>query len=219
VAALPAAAQQADVAAGVSSSLVNRGIVLGRREPSLQGAAAYYAANGFYAGIAAATLRFPSEQDRAVQVTARAGWLARLSGDWMATFAIQRVAYPFDSNWDSFAYDEAGVGVAYADLFAITFSQIRHTGLYAPAMSRSSRAVDLIGRWPLRPGVALTGGVGYYDLEARYGYSYAYGHAGIGVRLGRASFDLAYTMTDGTAKANFGAAAADHWTASLFWHF
>jgi hypothetical protein len=216
----PATAQQSDIAAGISSSLVTRGIVLGRREPSLQANAAYYAANGFYAGVSGATLRFPTEANRAVQLTARAGWLLPFAGDWMATFGLQRVAYPFDDEWGAFAYDEASVGVAYADLAALTVSQLRYSGGYDQAASQRSWAVDLIGRYPLQQqGWSLTAGIGYYDLKARYGYGYTYGHAGVGLRLGRAGIDLAYTLTDSTAKAHFGAAAADHWTASVFWHF
>jgi uncharacterized protein (TIGR02001 family) len=217
-AALPVAAQQSDLAVGISSSLVSRGLLLGRREPSLQANAAYYAANGLYAGISAATLRFATERDRAVQVAARAGALATLSGDWMAAAGFQHVAYPFDANWDGFGYDEATVGLAYADLAVLTVSLLRHSAEYAAAKGRNSHAIDLSGRWPLRPGLALTAGLGYHDLHAR-GYGYAYGHAGVGWRVGRATLDLAYTVTDSTAKEHFGAAAADHWAASVLWHF
>jgi len=211
-------AQQFDLTAGVSSSLVSRGIVLGRSEPSLQASAAYYAAGGGYVGLSAATLRFPSEEHRAVQVAARAGWLLPLSGQWIAHAGVQHVAYPFDPSWNSFAYDEATVGLAYGDLAVASVSMLLHSDDYQ-AGSRVSAAADLVGRYPLARGFSLTGGLGVHDMHCRYGFAYAYGHAGIGWRQGRASVDLAYTFTDATAKAQFGSRAADRWTGAVLWHF
>src|SRR2546423_1587723 len=170
---LPAAAQQSDVAVGVSSSLVTRGIVLGRREPSLQASAAYYAANGLYAGISAATLRFPTEDHRAVQLVAKGGWLLPLADDWTAILSLQHFAYPFDPSWDGFAYDELSAGVAYGDLAPASVSLLRHADDYA-AGSRTSVAADVVGRYPLRHGLSLAAGLGWHDLHRRYGFGYAY---------------------------------------------
>jgi uncharacterized protein (TIGR02001 family) len=215
---VPAAAQQSDAAIGVSSSLVTRGIVLGRREPSLQASAAYYATNGLYAGISAATLRLPSEQHHAVQVAAKGGLLLPLRSDWTATLSLQHFAYPFDPSWEGFGYDEASAGLAYGDVAAMSVSFLRHAGDYA-AGSRSSMAADLVGRYPLRPGLALAAGIGWHDLHRRYGFGYGYGHAGVALRVGRASLDLAYTFTDATARERFGPNADNRWTASVMWHF
>lgn len=218
LAALAAHAQQTDLAVGASSSLLSRGILLGRDEPSVQASAAYYAPGGGYAALSVATLRFPFEHDRALQVVAKAGWLAPLSADWVATASVQRIAYPFDPEWRGFAYDELSVGLAYADLAVGSVSLLRHADEDGSG-GRTSTAFDLVGRYPLGHGLAASAGVGYHDLQRRYGYRYAYGHAGLGLRRGSASLDLAYTLTDATAKARLGANAADRWTATVAWHF
>jgi hypothetical protein len=213
-----ARAQQVDLTAGISSSLVSRGLLLGRDEPSLQASAAYYAPGGGYVGLSAATLRFYGEAHRAVQLAAKAGWLFPVAGDWMGHVAVQHLAYPFDPGWNGFAYDEATVGLANADIAAASLSVLHHGDDYA-AGSRTSAAADVVARYPLPRGFALTAGLGVHDLHRRYGYRYAYGHAGIGWRMGRASIDLAYTFTDAAAKAQLGDRAADRWTGTVLWRF
>jgi len=197
---------------------VSRGVLLGRNEPSLQASAAYYAAGGVYAGLSTATLRFPGESPRTVQIAARVGLLRALGDDWQARVGLQHFGYPFDAAWSGFAYDELTVGMGWADQWVASVSVLRHADDYA-AGSRYSMSWDAVGRLPLRPGVALAAGIGYHDLHRRWGYGYVYGHAGLGLRLGPASLDLAYTMTDATAKARFGANAADRWTASVLWRY
>jgi hypothetical protein len=213
-----ARAQQVDVSAGVSSSLVSRGILLGRNEPSLQASVAYTGAGGGYVALSAATLRFPGEAHRAWQVAAKAGWLVPLAGEWIGHLVVQHLAYPFDPSWDAFAYDEASVGIAYADRVVASVSLLRHSGDYA-AGGRTSVAADLVARHPLSHGFSLSAGLGVHDLHRRDGYAYAYGHAGIGWRLGRTGIDLAYTFTDAAAKAQLGDRAANRWTGTVLWQF
>jgi hypothetical protein len=184
----------------------------------VQASAAYYAPGGAYIALSAATLRFPGEAHRAVQIATRLGFLHSLDADWQANVGVQHIGYPFDPSWSGFSYDELSAGLAYADLVVASVSVLRHADDYAAA-SRTSTAWDVVGRLPLRRGVALAAGIGYHDLQRRWHYGYAYGHAGFGLRLGPATVDLAYTVTDATAKERFGRNAADRWTASLLWHF
>ena len=71
-----------------------------------------------------------------------------------------------------------------------------------------------------RCAASLSASVGLGRLETRgSGYTYAYGHLGLGAQWGATQAQLAYIATDAAAKRRFGDAASNRWAASLAWSF
>jgi uncharacterized protein (TIGR02001 family) len=213
-----AQAQETNLVLGLSSGVVIRGLLLGRNEPSVQAAATFYGATRWLAGIGAVSLRSPSDDAGAWLITGKVGYVWSLSEDWGAQLDYGRYAYPSSESLRPFDRDELNATFLYRDLVALSVSGLRNARL-DDGGSRASVAYDLTGRYPVRPGLSLIAGIGYQDLHRRSGFGYAYGHGGIGVRMGQARFEMSYIMTDATAKAQYGAGASNRWAAGLTWAF
>lgn len=213
-----AQAQETNLVLGLNSGVVIRGLLLGRNEPSVQAAATFYGASRWLAGIGFTSLRSPSDDAGAWLVTGKVGYVWTLSEDWGAQLDYARYAYPSSESLRPFDRDELNATFLYRDLVALSVSGLRNARL-DDGGSRASVAYDLTGRYPVRPGLSLIAGVGYQDLHRRSGFGYAYGHGGIGVRMGQARFEMSYIMTDTTAKAQYGEGASDRWAAGLTWTF
>lgn len=212
-------AQETDVTVGLSTGPVLRGIALGPEGISAQMAASYYSAARWFVTFGATTLRQPSNAPRTLQLTERVGYTWTLSSDWGAQLDYSHYTYPLDSSLRPFRYDEVGTTFAYRDLAFMSISVLRRTNAGYDDGSRWSFAYDLVGRQPLRPGLAMTAGVGYEDRHRQSGFGYAYGHVGLGARVDAAQLEVSYILTDNTAKARFGARASNRWAASLRWSF
>lgn len=215
---ISARAQETDLTVGLSSGVVMRGIALGREEPSLQAMATYYSTAGWLVGIGGATLRSQAEQNQVVLLTGKLGYAWPLSDDWSAELDYVRYAYRSSISLRPFAHDELGARITYRDLAVLSISGLSNARL-STGGNRTSFAYDLTGHYPLRDGFSLAAGVGYQDLNRRLGFGYAYGHYGIGARMGPAQLDISYILTNSTAKARFGTSASNRWAAGLTWNF
>ena len=211
-------AQETDVSVGLSTGPILRGLALGPEGISAQMAASYYSAARWFVTLGATTLRQPSDAPRTLQLTERVGYTWTLSSDWGAQLDYSHYAYPFASSLRPFEHDGVGATFAYRDLAFMSIAGLRkaHAG---DDDDRWSFAYDLVGRHPLRPGLAMTAGGGYEDRHRQSGFGYAYGHVGLEARVDAAQLEVSYILTDNTAKARFGERASNRWTASLRWSF
>lgn len=214
-----ARAQEVDATVGASSALLVRGVALGNAKPVLQAGLSVDSADGWLAGIGAATLRPSTDRGWTTQLYARAGHAFRLDDDWSAQLAATHYAYPFDDYLRSFDRDEFGATLAWRDRVFGSVTALRQTTV-SPNGHRSGWAADLVLRQPLGTlaGVplALTAGLGHQDQQRRAGFSYDYGHLGLAGRIGgHVQFELSRVVTDARAREWFGAAADDRWVGSL----
>ena len=212
-------AQETDLTVGLSTGPVLRGLALGPEGISAHMAASYYSAARWFITVGATTLRQASDAPVTLQLTERLGYTWTLSSDWGAQLDYSHYTYPLDSSLRPYEHAEVGATFAYRDLAFMSISGLRKTNAGYDDGSRWSLAYDLVGRHPLRPGLAMTAGVGYGDRHRQSGFGYAYGHVGLGARVDAAQLEVSYVMTDNTAKARFGASASNRWTASLRWSF
>lgn len=213
-----ARAQEVDATIGASSALLVRGVALGNGKPALQAGVSVDTADGWLAGLGVATLRPSSDAGWTTQLYARAGHSFRLDDDWSAQLVATRYAYPFDDYLRSFDRDEFGATLAWRDRVLGSVTALRQTTASSNG-HRSGWAADLVLRQPLGrwAGVsfALTAGLGHQDQQRRAGFSYDYGHLGLGGRIGALQFELSRVATDARAREWFGAAADARWVGSL----
>jgi hypothetical protein len=213
-----AQAQDADLSVGLSTGPVLRGLAFGAEGISVQLAGSYYSAAQWFIAFGATTLREPSNGSLTLQLTERVGYAWSLSDDWAAQLGYSRYSYPFASSLRPFGHDEIGTTFAYRDLAFMSIAALRKAHA-SDDDDRWSLAYDLVGRLPLRPGLAMTAGVGHEDHRRQAGFGYTYGHVGLGARVDAAQLEVSYILTDNTAKTRFGANASNRWTASLKWNF
>jgi uncharacterized protein (TIGR02001 family) len=213
-----ARAQEVDATVGASSALLVRGVALGNGKPALQAGVSVDSADGWLAGLGVATLRPSSDQGWTTQLYARAGRSFRLDDDWSAQLAATHYAYPFDDYLRSFDRDEFGATLAWRDRVLGSVTALRQTTA-SPNGHRSGWAADLVLRQPLGrwagASFALTAGLGHQDQQRRAGFSYGYGHLGLGGRIGQVQFELSRVATDHRAHEWFGAAADSRWVGNL----
>ena len=141
-----------------------------------------------------------------------AGYAHQLNEDFSARIAYTHYSYLNDPRPVRYDYDEVAVTASYVDRLSLTLS-------YTPASTAYTRlgyahdeptfGAELSGRWPLPKGFALTGGVGYYDLQRLFGVSYWAGSAGVAFIRPRFEIDLVRYVSDSTVERLYGDASAN----------
>jgi hypothetical protein len=206
-------ADELDLSAGVASHTILRGVVLG--ETTVRAAASYTTAGGWLAGVNVAGLRAEAGDAWDPQLSLKAGYARLLRADWAWQWSYTHHAYPGSSRLATYAHDELATTLAFRDQVYMSIAGLRNRRA-AASEGRTSVAYELVASYPLQPQVAANVGVGYRD---RRRFSYAYGHAGLGVRWGNTQADVSYIATDSAAKNRLGTAAANRWIGSVMWRF
>lgn len=214
--------QEIDASLGVSSGIVVRGFALNGGRPAVQGAVNFYSAGPWLASLSGAAFRSASNDEWGLQLFSKLGYAWQLANDWGAQLSYVHYAYPLNSELRAYERDELIATAAYRDLVVLSVAGLRNSRASANGR-HGSVAYDLVGRYPLQAGVALSAGLGYQDMHHRSGFGYAYGNVGagadLGPRTGGAHLEVSYIVTDATAKKRLGDEASNRWAASLAWAF
>jgi uncharacterized protein (TIGR02001 family) len=176
----------------LSSQLVDRGQVITRDTPIVQGAASWTfpseeaasqtLPSGWSLGLSGSTkVRSPG---RLVEALAQASRYWSLSGDWQMQVSLLYYRYPGMSGSRAFDRAESGVSWSYRDVLSFGLSAIHVIG----AKNRQLRgAADINLHWPLTRHFSLSAGAGitqslmapyvphryvYEDSDGGYGYDY-----------------------------------------------
>jgi uncharacterized protein (TIGR02001 family) len=213
-----AQAEPIELAFGVTSATIVRGIAIGEGSVDAHGAASYADPSGWRATLGATALHAkPSHRRWDAQLFWRLGYAHRLDDDWSAQLAHVHYAYPWSTLLRRYAYDELGATIAYRDLLYLSIAGLRRAH-YRNGNGRDSVAYDLVVRHPLPSALAVSAGLGVLATRGP-SPAYVYGHLGLGAQWGATQAQLAYIATDAHARRRFGDAAANRWTASLDWSF
>lgn len=218
LAALPAKAEDLDLALGATSDVVIRGVSLSGNAISPQLTADYYAARGWLLGIAANQVRPLDDSAESLQLLARAGYGWSLASDWSMQITYLHYAYPRDDYLSDYAHDELSGSLAWRDQLVLSVSASPNARFGRDAREPSF-SYDLTARYPLSRKISVVAGVGYYDLHRVLGSGYLYGNSGVELLVGSLQLALSYIATSSEAKTLFGRKASDRWTASAMWHF
>jgi len=213
-----ALAEPIDLAFGVTSATVLRGIALGEGGVDAHGTASYADSSGWRATVGATALHSkPSHRRWDTQLFWRLGYAHRLDDDWSVQLAHAHYAYPGSSRLRRYGHDELGATVALRDRLYLSVAGLRRTH-YSPGGSRDSVAYDIVVRHALPSALTASAGLGRLDSRGS-SFGYTYGHLGLGAQWGATQAQLSYIATDAAARQRFGDAAASRWTASLGWAF
>ncbi|MBS0394557.1 MAG: hypothetical protein JSR54_08020 [Proteobacteria bacterium] len=207
----------------VTTDYVFRGVSQTYGGAALQGAINYQHASGWFAGAWASNVDpYPFGSDFAeLNLYGGFGWT--LAPRWSAHASYTRYLYVWDRRPRPYDYGEVALSVAFEDRLAVTVSfepdSVRYTSLGYRAHEPSS-AYEVAGRWPVGHGVALTAGVGYYDLQHLYGVGYWSGNAGVSYTIGRFELGVSRFFADGTVRRLYEDASADgRWVATAICRF
>jgi hypothetical protein len=211
-----ARADQTDLTLGVASSMVLRGVAVGDDGLTAQAAATHALSSGWLAGLGAAALHSDSRDTWDAQTFWKVGRARPLNADWSAQVAYIRYAFR-PAHRRGYRYDELSATLAWRDQLYLSIAGLRSPGAVS-APDRRSVAGDLVLRQPLQGAWAASAGIGYQRTR-HADFAYAYGHAGLGLRMGSAHAELSYLITGPAAKARFGPAAANRWIGGLTWSF
>lgn len=217
-----AIAQEWNAALGASTDSSYRGISQNGGNPSLQGSLAYYALQGWFAGLAASTVKPRSGYLNAGQLIASVGWTLDDGEIGPARVELTHHAYPWSGSRTEAAYDEAVATLAIRNALFLSAGASPNTSFSsqdAAAGKHATFSYDATLRLPLANRYTLNAGIGYEDLHRVFKTGYVYGNAGVSVQFANLQIDVSYIVTSRAAKSLFTDAAANRWVGNATWHF
>jgi uncharacterized protein (TIGR02001 family) len=207
----------------VTTDYVLRGVSQSYGGAALQGGVNYQSRSGWFAGAWASNVDPYPFYSNAAEVNLYTGYDWSLGRDWSARASVTHYAYALDRRRRPYDYDELSMTLGFQDRLAATVSYQPNAIRYATLGYRRNKpamAYELTGRWPLRWNLAVTGGVGYYDLTHLYDLGYWSGSAGLSYTRGRFELSATRFFSDATVRRLFDEGTADgRWVASAVWRF
>lgn len=232
----------------LSSQLVDRGQVITRDTPILQGAAAWT-----FPSEGATSQPFPSgwsldlsgstevrSAGHIVEALAQASHYWSLPDDWQMQVSLLYYRYPGNNGSTAFDRAETGINWSYRDVLTIGLSVIHVIG----AKSQSPRgAVDIDLHWPLARHFSFSAGAGitqspmlpYAPYRRAYADSYhnaytshagairtghySYGHMGLSWSNGPWRVELDRIVTAPETQQQWANPGASHWVATILRSF
>ncbi|HEY6451443.1 MAG TPA: TorF family putative porin [Steroidobacteraceae bacterium] len=203
---------------GVTSDYIFRGVSQTYDSAAVQLGATYLNPQGWFAGAWASNVNPYPHAGSSAELDLYAGITRPLGADFSTRIAYTRYSYLDDPRPANYNYDEIAVSAAYLDRLAATLSYEPDYSSYSTlgfAHSRPVGALELTAHWPLPNDLAVTAGVGYYDLQSMFGVSYWAGNAGLAYVRGRVTIELNRFFTNGTAGRLYAEQSANGtWTLS-----
>jgi uncharacterized protein (TIGR02001 family) len=204
-----------------TTDYVFRGVSQTYDRGALQMGANYQAPLGWFAGLWGSNVDPYPRAASAVELDLYAGYGRALVGDFNASVTYTRYQYLDDPRPARYDYDELQLSASYLDRLIISVSYQPDLTQYSRlgfAQHKSSLDYELAARWPLPMGLAVAGGVGYYDLQRLFGVSYWAANLGVRYAYRGASLELTrFFAAANTSRLYDGASANGTWvlTASL----
>ena len=206
-----------------TTDYVFRGVSQTYGTAAIQGGLNYQHPSGWFGGAWASNVEPYPGGRKSTELNLYGGFGWALAGDWGMRASYTRYLYAWDRRPARYDYGEIALALAFQD--KLTFSvayQPDSTGYSTVGYSRdrATAAYEVAARWPLVGDLALTGGVGYYDLTRLFHASYWAGDAGLSFVRGHLRVDLTHFVCDGTVRRLYEDASADgRWVLSAAWRF
>lgn len=217
------AADQFSGLLGATTDYVFRGVSQTRGNPAIQGGLNYRGVAGWFVGAWASTIDPNPGPGATVEWNAYAGYGRPFRNAWHARLSVVHYAYPGDSDYAEYDYDELAASITYLDRLSAGIAWSPNTTRYShQGLARDQTAVsyDLVARWPLRGPLHVTGSVGYYDLDDLFGTGYGYWSVGLAGTFEHLLVELTHCATSDTAVDLFGGdTAGSRWALTATWRF
>jgi uncharacterized protein (TIGR02001 family) len=182
---------------------VFRGVSQSNEDPTLQGGLDYAHAGGFFAGLFAAGIDYPTIPLRPdvgnVELDAYIGFARPAAGDF--AWDVELIHYEFlESEAQNHGYQELGFNLHYRDVarFGLTASDDARTG------GSSGWTAELELRRPIGRHLQVSGTFGRYAFARDDWRDYLYWDAGVSSELGPVTLDLRYYDTSDEAQTLAG---------------
>jgi uncharacterized protein (TIGR02001 family) len=198
--------------AAATSDYVLRGVSQSYDHVALQTGFNYRSTSGAFAGAWGSNVNPYPFLGSAVELDLYAGYSWTLTQDFSAQSTYTRYTYLDDPRLGRYDFDELAFSFKYLDRLAFTWSWQPDVSAYSAlgsARDRSVLAYELSGLWPVRGGLTVLAGVGYYDLHRLFGVGYAAGSAGLGWISGHFEIDLVRYASQATVARLYEQASAN----------
>ena len=185
------------------SDYVFRGISQSNEDPAVQAGLDYAHASGFFAGLFAASIEYPTTpfyaDPGAVELDAYVGFGRPAGRDFSWDVALIHYAYP-DSEADDPDYQELGFNLHYRDFarLGLTASDDARSG------GSSGWTAELELRRPLGGRFQVSGTLGHYAFSRSDWSDYEYWDLGLSAEAGPVTLDLRYFGTSDGAETLAG---------------
>ncbi len=226
-----ACAQAAAIDAGGSlvatTDYIYRGLTQSGRKATLQADAHLQGSSGWFLGAWGSLASSPPDIQSRSEINLYLGRSWVLWPDWTTSVHYARYVYPDGRRWARYYYhdyDELQMALGFQDRVSLSVAyspEVRRYSAYAPGLRRGRQlSYEASLRQPLWRNLALTAGLGHYDLTDLFGESYWAWSGGAELGLQRLTFMLTRFGTDRTARQLFGRQTADdHWALTAAWRF
>lgn len=188
---------------GATTNYVYRGISQTYGGGAVQLGANYQNLSGWFIGAWGSNVDPYPGSASSKELDLYTGMNFELDDDFTLRGTYTHYAYLHDPRPAHYAHDELALSFAYLDLIAATVSYQPNNSAYTDlgfAGKRTTLAYEVTGRWPLRGGLSVTAGAGYYDLHDLFRVGYWAGDAGVAYSYRRLSLDLRRFFCSATAQ-------------------
>jgi uncharacterized protein (TIGR02001 family) len=195
-----------------TSDYVLRGVSQSHERPALQAGFNYHGPGGAFAGAWTSNVDPYSYGGTALELDLYAGYAWSVARDFSLQSTYTHYTYLLDPRSNRYDYDEFAFTFKYLDRVSLTVSWEPDVSSYSSlgfAQHRSVLAYEASGLWPLGRGLALSAGIGYYDLERLFGVGYWAGSAGLSWTSRHFEIDLARYVSDHTVERLYESSSAD----------
>jgi uncharacterized protein (TIGR02001 family) len=208
---------------GATTDYIFRGVSQTYDSGAVQVGGSYQSSLGWFAGAWASNVNPYPHAGASAELDLYAGYTRALGSDFSARFAYTHYTYVDDPRPAHYDYDELSATIGYLDRLAATLSYQPNYSNYSYlgfARHEPSGTLEVTGRWPVKCGVSLTAGAGYYDLHRVFGVSYWAADAGVSYVYRRLSMEVGHYFAEGTVGRLYGEQTANGtWTLSATLRF
>lgn len=197
---------------GATTNYILRGVSQTYGGGAIQLGGSYQSSLGWFAGAWGSNVDPYPSGVASKELDIYAGFSHALGTDFTGRVVYTRYTYVDDPRPTRYDYSEIALTAAYIDRLALTVSYAPDTTAYSRlgfARDQPTLAVEANGRWPLLEKLALSGGVGYYDVHRQFGVRYWAGSVGLAFVERRFEIDLARYFSDRAVARLYEDASAD----------
>jgi len=209
--------------AGIATDYVLRGVSQTYDSAAVQLGGSYQSPLGWFVGAWGSNVNPYPHGGSSAELDLYLGAFHTIGDDFSGRVAYTHYAYLDDPRQTPYAYDEVSVSATYLDMLSATVSYAPNSTSYSQlglAQHRALETFEITGRYPLRAGFAVTGGVGYYDLQSLFGVSYWAENIGLSYVHDRMSLQVDHFFADRTVNRLYGEQSANGtWALSILLRF
>lgn len=197
---------------GATTNYILRGVSQTYGGGAVQLGGSYQNSQGWFLGAWGSNVDPYPSGVASVELDLYAGYAHAFSPDVTGRIVFTRYTYVDDPRRFRYDYNEIAATLAYVDRLALTVSYSPENTAYSKlgfAQDKPTAAIEATSRWPIVGRLAVSGGIGYYDLKREFGVRYWAGSLGLAFVHRRLEIDLARYFSDHAVARLYEDASAD----------